>query len=361
MTITDQPRAASTTPKAAPPTAPHSYPFNQWWVAGMREEISREMLQRWILGKPVLLYRTEAGDPVALDNRCIHRSFPLHQGTLEGDNVVCGYHGYTYGTDGVCVKVPAQDRVPPRAKVRSYPIVERGPWVWIFTGDPELADEARIPATPGLDDDGWSYVNGYYIINAPWLDLHENLLDLTHFSYLHAGNVGTPEWASVPIESTVESDVLRVSRVLRHSAPPGIYAQPMQVEGHLVDRWSVSEIPTPAIHIASAKIVDNEPVGDRTDFELKIIHAITPAGETGLHQFWAIARNFRIHDEGVTEHLNKGTIKAFTEDVDALEWVTELVQQDERTNFTQISTTSDKPGHQIRKIVADLVAREQQS
>jgi phenylpropionate dioxygenase-like ring-hydroxylating dioxygenase large terminal subunit len=352
--------APSTTarPAAADAPPPRSFPMEQWWVAALGDEVGRTMIQRWICGAPVVLYRTGAGDPVALDDRCVHRSFPLHKSRLEGDEIVCGYHGYTYGTDGRCTRLPATDRVPPRARVRSYPVVERGPFVWVWTGPVEDADPALVPETPGLEGEGWTHVHGYYNIRAPWLDLHENLLDLTHFTYLHAGNVGTPEWAAVPLESSVEGDVLKVSRVLRASPPPAIYAKPMGVEGHLVDRWSVSEIPTPAVHVAHARIVDNEPVGDRTDYNLKIIHAITPEGEVGLHQFWAIARDFSIDDQSVTDHLNTGTIKAFTEDVEALEAIQELIERDERTDHFQFSSPSDKPGLTLRKLVAGLVARE---
>jgi vanillate O-demethylase monooxygenase subunit len=334
-----------------------AYPRDQWWVAAYGAEVGRTMISRWILGRPVLLYRTTDGSPVALDNRCAHRSFPLSKGTLHDDHVVCGYHGYQYDPSGACVKVPAQERVPPRAKVHSYPIRERGPFLWIWTGDPTKADDEKIPLVPAMGAEGWCHVTGYYNIRANWLDLHENLLDLTHFSYLH-DNAGTPEWASVPGDVSVDGDVLTVSRVLESSLPPSLYGPPMNVEGHKVDRWSVSEIPTPAVHIAHAKIVDREPVTDRTEYNLKIIHAITPEGTIGLHQFWAIARDFSIHDEQVTEYLNAGTLKAFVEDVDALESIADLVGRDDRPDFAQVSTMSDKAGHQLRKIVSRLVARE---
>ena len=90
-------------------------------------------MQRWILDYPVVLYRKEDGGIVALDDRCPHRWAPLSKGWLEGDTIVCGYHGFRYGPTGRCVRVPTQSSVPAKALVRSYPILERGPLVWIWT------------------------------------------------------------------------------------------------------------------------------------------------------------------------------------------------------------------------------------
>lgn len=190
-TITNPPGPVTAVTAAAPasaearvgsgePTAVASYPREQWWVAAYGEEVSRAPWSRRILGRSVLLYRRGDGTPVALDNRCAHRSYPLSRGTVEGDNIACGYHGYTYAATGICVKVPAQGRVPARARVHSYPVVERGPFVWIWTGDPARADEALIPPVPGLSGDGWTHARGYYHIRANWLDLHENLQPQDH-------------------------------------------------------------------------------------------------------------------------------------------------------------------------------------
>lgn len=335
-----------------------SYPLEQWWVAALGSEVSRKFISRWIADRPVLLYRRQDGSAVAIDNRCVHRSFPLSDSWLEGDNVVCGYHGFTYQPDGKCVRVPSGERVPPRAKVHSYPIVEKGPFIWIWTGAAENADESLIPETTALTDPGWTFITGHYNIGANYLDLHENLLDLTHFSYLHAGNIGTDAWASVPVEVEVVEDVLRVNRVLRDNEPPNLYANAMNVVGHRVDRHSVSTVPSAAIHLTASKIVDLEPAGDRTEYKLAIIHAITPESEDRLHQFWALARDFAIDDESVTETLRAGTIKAFEEDVVALNAITELKLKDGRKDYRQVSTTSDKAGHQVHKLIRQAIERE---
>ena len=92
---------------------PVEFPRQQWYVAAMSREVTREFLSRWILDEPVCLYRTEDGAPVALVDRCIHRQMPLSRGRLRGDLLECGYHGVTYAPDGRAVRIPSQDYVPP--------------------------------------------------------------------------------------------------------------------------------------------------------------------------------------------------------------------------------------------------------
>ena len=77
-----------------------NYPRNMWWVAARTDELTTTPLARWILEMPVVLYRTESGEPVALDDRCPHRWAPLSEGQVEGEELRCPYHGMRFGTDG---------------------------------------------------------------------------------------------------------------------------------------------------------------------------------------------------------------------------------------------------------------------
>ena len=97
--------------------------------------------------------RTEDGTPVALEDRCPHRRLPLSMGKLVGDDVLqCHYHGLRFDRTGACVRVPGQDMIPKTARVKSYPVVERYKWLWIWMGDPALADPAKIVDYHWLDD-----------------------------------------------------------------------------------------------------------------------------------------------------------------------------------------------------------------
>ena len=121
------------------------FPRNAWYVAATADELGRELLGRTLLDEPVVLYRCDDGTPVALEDRCSHRFLPLSKGYLVGDVVQCGYHGMEYDRTGACVHVPGQKSAPASAGVRTFPICERWRFIWIWMGDPALADEALIP------------------------------------------------------------------------------------------------------------------------------------------------------------------------------------------------------------------------
>jgi nitrite reductase/ring-hydroxylating ferredoxin subunit len=93
--------------------------FDEWYVAAFSAEVGRTLLKRKILGRNIVIFRAESGRVVALDDRCAHRSFPLSRGRLEGDTLVCGYHGFRYDTQGDCIQIPSQARTTPdiRAKI----------------------------------------------------------------------------------------------------------------------------------------------------------------------------------------------------------------------------------------------------
>ena len=94
--------------------------------------------------------RINAVAPVALEDTCPHRFYPLSKGQLIGDAVECGYHGLQFDCSGRCQLVPGQDKIPDSAKVRSFPVVQRWGWIWIWMGDPALADEGLIIDIPQL-------------------------------------------------------------------------------------------------------------------------------------------------------------------------------------------------------------------
>ncbi len=144
------------------------YLREHWYVVALSSELTQEPISRQVLGEHVALFRSPAGRVVALADQCPHRGYPLSLGTVVGEQLVCGYHGFTFDCEGTCVAVPGQDRIPSRLAVRRYPVVEQGPWVWAWMGRGE-ADVAALPETPWLvDTDGWSCVSGVARIEAPF-------------------------------------------------------------------------------------------------------------------------------------------------------------------------------------------------
>src|ERR1700722_13321110 len=130
-----------------------SYVRNCWYVAGWDYEVPQDTLfQRTIIEESILLYRTSSGKVVALDNKCCHRHAPLSAGRKEDDCVRCMYHGLKYDQEGRCIEIPGQTHIPANVRVRSYPVVERKRWIWIWMGNPDEADPTLIPDTFSLQD-----------------------------------------------------------------------------------------------------------------------------------------------------------------------------------------------------------------
>ncbi|WP_176078973.1 aromatic ring-hydroxylating dioxygenase subunit alpha [Paraburkholderia tuberum] len=340
--------------------ADHSTPLvkNCWYVAGTSSEISRDIISRRFLGVDVALYRTLDGRPAAVRNRCPHRSFPLAKGRLDGDILVCGYHGMQFDPSGRCAKMPSMPIVPTNANVRSFPIAERSPLVWIWMGDPDQADETLIPATPWLNSSEFKSVGGTFQLNSDYVSMHENLLDQTHFPFLHPGTVGTPEYARSKLDVRQEGDVIIIDRILKNSPPPGIYGVPTGLMGKPVDRLSEARFVSPGMHVAFAKIVDHEPEqGKPSTYRFNITHLITPETNGRIHYWWFNSRDSKLGDLEVDAFMVKASNQAYTEDVDALEWILQVVEKDTEPQF-DLNFAPDKPGLMMRRALYELAASE---
>jgi phenylpropionate dioxygenase-like ring-hydroxylating dioxygenase large terminal subunit len=340
--------------------ADHRTPLirNCWYVAALGSELSRTPFARRLLGTDVVFYRTEAGEPVALRNRCPHRSFPLSKGRLDGDTLVCGYHGMAFEPGGRCVNLPSLVNVPAGARVRSYELVERGPLLWIWMGEPDLADPDAIPDTQWLASPQWRTVSGSFHFKSDYVSMHENLLDQTHFPFLHPGAVGTPEYARSRLSVRREGEAVVIDRMLRQSPPPGIYAMPTGLTGKPVDRFSEARFQSPALHTAFARIVDTCPTdGARGEFRFNITHCFTPESQGAIHYWWFCSRDFDLGDVAKDEFLRQASAKAYQEDVDALEAILEGIQNDAEP-FSELHFAPDKPGLLMRRALFERARAE---
>lgn len=133
------------------------FPFNAWYVAAWSHEVgNRAPLARTVCGKSMAVWRKSNNEIAALEDACWHRLLPLSMGWLEGDELVCRYHGLKYDGTGQCTRMPSQDKLNPSACVRCYPATERHRFVWVWPGDPTAADPALIPDMHWNDDPEWA-------------------------------------------------------------------------------------------------------------------------------------------------------------------------------------------------------------
>jgi phenylpropionate dioxygenase-like ring-hydroxylating dioxygenase large terminal subunit len=162
-----------------------------------------------LLGEPLVIWRDKAAVAHAFPDLCIHRGTALSLGRVAGDEIVCPYHGWRYGTDGRCTAIPQLEnptRVPARARVTAYRCVERYGLVWVAMDEPRWP----LPEIPELEAAGWKTVLcGPFAWNAEASRQIENFTDLGHFPWVHPGLLGDPHRVVVtPPEVRTEGHVL---------------------------------------------------------------------------------------------------------------------------------------------------------
>ncbi|HCA87526.1 MAG TPA: Rieske (2Fe-2S) protein [Streptomyces sp.] len=334
---------------------------NQWYVAAYGSEVGRELLGRTVCGEPLVLYRTEEGPAVALADRCVHRRFPLSESRLDGDRIVCGYHGFTYDASGSCVSVPGQQRIPRTARVAAYPVTEQDSFVWVWIGDPSLAEATAPPRAPWLADPAWATVSGMEPLAARYGLLVDNLLDLSHETYLHGGYIGTPEVARTPIttEADDENGIVRVSRHMDDAECPPFYARSTGIEGRIT-RWQDIEYRAPCLYllhsrIAPAGVLPEADGSDPRGFHVEIVYAITPSTENSTYDFWAVARDFAQDDQKVSDFLHTFNRTVVMQDVTALDLLEQIVAE-EPEDVQELSINIDTGGLAARRILERLRA-----
>lgn len=287
---------------------------NAWYVAGWSHEIGRTPLERWIIGEPVVLYRTEAGRAVALEDRCAHRLAPLSKGKLVGDAIQCGYHGMTFDCEGNCVRLPGQAVIPKAAKVRKYPLVERFGWAWIWMGDPAHADESSIPNFFWLDHPEWKPVGGTIHCQSNYFLLIDNLLDLSHETFLHSSTIGNAAVAEAAFETEAGETAVRVRRRMPNCPPPPLFRKARNFAGN-IDRSQVIDFTPPCYAVVDARAVPAGTNDIDNGIEWRVINALVPETEGTTHYFWAVSRHFALDNRELDEIMQKGVVHTFGEDI----------------------------------------------
>jgi len=272
------------------------FPLDQWYVAGFSSELTDKPIGRTFLNQKVVLFRTGDGQVAALEDRCCHRSLPLSCGTVENTGVRCGYHGLLYAPTGLCIEIPGQVRIPAKAKVKAYHVVEKNQIIWIWM--PKVEDAAPTRDAPDYschDDPRYQFGSGNYHYNAPWQLIHDNLLDLSHLGYVHLKTIGGNARLHMNAEMkvTADGDSVKVVRLMPDSAPPPTYkaAWPFAEK---CDRWQEIEFEVSHLKIwtgACEPNTDSIEDPNRGGFHMRGFHGVTPETEETSHYFWSMSSN----------------------------------------------------------------------
>jgi vanillate O-demethylase monooxygenase subunit len=340
------------------------FPKNTWYVACTPDEIDVKPLGRQICGERMVIYRGDAGQVAALEDFCPHRGAQLSLGEVCEGKLVCGYHGLVMGCDGKTVSMPGQ-RVQGFPKIRAYPVVERYGFVWVWPGDAQLADPAAIHHLEWADNPEWAYAGGLYHIHCDYRLMIDNLMDLTHETYVHTTSIGQKEIDEAPVSTRTEGDSVVTSRFMNNVMAPPFWRANLRgnnlADDVPVDRWQVCRFTPPSHIMIEVGVAHAGKGGIEADPKDKVhsvvVDFLTPETETSMWYFWGMARHFNPRDKALTAQIRDGQAKVFAEDTAVLE-----AQQRNLNLYPQrklLMLNIDAGGVQSRRIIDRLIAQEQ--
>ncbi|MFT3904811.1 MAG: aromatic ring-hydroxylating dioxygenase subunit alpha [Steroidobacteraceae bacterium] len=340
------------------------FPLNTWYVAAKSDEVGSQPLGRMICNQSVVLFRSAQGI-AALEDFCPHRGAPLSLGSVQNGRLVCGYHGLQMGADGRTLAMPCQ-RVDKFPLIRSYPVIERHGFIWIWPGDAQLAGEGALPQFEWLGNPAWAYGGGLYHVNCDYRLMIDNLMDLTHETYVHATSIGQREIDESPVETRSNGDEVITSRFMQNIPAPPFWRMALRMNGLAedvpVDRWQICHF-TPPSHIMIEVGVAHAGHGgydapDAHKASSVVVDFITPETDTSIWYFWGMARRFRPEDQALTDSIRDGQGKIFAED-------RQMLERQQRNllawpNRKLLSLNIDSGGVRSRKLIDRVLAAERQ-
>lgn len=339
------------------------FPKNAWYVACTPDEIDTKPLGRMICGERIVFYRGHEGRVAAVEDFCPHRGAPLSLGFVEDGNLVCGYHGLVMGCDGSAVSMPGQ-------RVRGFPcnkrfaVEERYGFIWVWPGDFEKAAPASIHHLEWAESSDWAYGGGLFHICCDYRLMIDNLMDLTHETYVHASSIGQKEIDEAAPKTTVDGDIVTTARYMENIMAPPFWQMALRgnslADDVPVDRWQICRFSPPSHVLIEVGVAHTGNGGYNADPKYKassiVVDFITPETETSIWYFWGMARNFNPQDQALTDSIREGQGKIFSEDLEMLERQQQNLLAYPDRNLLKLNI--DAGGVQARKILERLICEE---
>ncbi len=164
-----------------------------WFVVAWSSDLAPgAVLPIRYFGRDLVLFRTESGEAKVLDAFCPHLGAHLgHGGRVDGEHVVCPFHAWAFDGTGRCVQIPYAEKIPPRARVGSWPVVERNEVVFVWHDPSGGAPAWEVPEIPEVGDAGWTpwYTNLLPGVKTRPAEIVENVADSAHFPVVHRTEV----------------------------------------------------------------------------------------------------------------------------------------------------------------------------
>jgi vanillate O-demethylase monooxygenase subunit len=261
-----------------------------------------------------------------------------------------------FGADGRCLRVPSQEHVPYGMRVASYPVREEPPFVWVWLGDPGRAALTDPPALPWLRDGSWATFGETMTVEANYLLLHENALDLTHFPYVHpesspAGYVTTPP----PLEIQVSETSVAYYRDFAPARLVGWQAETTGLDtDHEYAQRESGVFVSPGLHVDRMHVFT--PGDGRSSYDKILTRAFTPVTPQQTMVFWQVSRNYLTDRPEITEQLRTVHRRTLQADKRLLEAIQASVASGPPGE--EINVTADVAALRAHRIVADMLLQE---
>ena len=333
---------------------------NAWYVVAWSAEVKRSLFARVVCGEPIVLFRKQDGTVAALSDRCPHRFAPLHRGSLlDNDVIQCAYHGLEYGTSGQCVRNPNGNGVVPKAAVlRKYPVVERYSLIWLWWGTPEEVDEALIPNFGCLVDPQYRTVGGVIQMAAHYELIADNLMDLSHVGFLHAGILGSEAIPRGKHKVRQDGNTVHSNRWCPDGIAPPAWGAMFDNYTKPVDHWLDMRWNAPAHMLLDVGIT---PTGRPRSEGIAAwgTDILTPESDTSTHYFWAISRNWALGDPNVDETWRKAIDIAFGhQDKPMIEAVQQMMGSTAFEELAPVLLDVDAGAMLPRRLLTRFIAEE---
>jgi len=339
---------------------------NTWYVAcsvAELEALNDKPLGRTICNEKMVFFKGPEGQVAAVEDFCPHRGAPLSLGKVCQGKLVCGYHGLEMGCEGKTVHMPGQ-RVRGFPAIKSFAVTTRYGFVWVWPGDQNQADVAKMPVFEFFDNPAWAYGGGLYHVKADYRLMIDNLMDLTHETYVHANSIGQPEIDETPCTTKVEDDQVILQRHMEGIQAPPFWQMAMSANGldpqAKVDRWQICRFTPPShimidVGVALAGKGGFDAAPEHKAYSV-VVDFITPETETSHWYHWGMARQFKPEDAALTEKIRVGQGSIFNEDMEMLQ-----LQQANISKWPDrklLMLNIDSGGVQSRRIIDRWLALE---
>jgi len=329
---------------------------NMWYVGAWSNEIKDQALfERTIAGVSLVMFRQKDNEIAVINNMCPHRFAPLSMGKLVGDTVECRYHGLRFDASGQCVHNPhGQGNIPAKACVDSYPAVERHDMIWIWMGDPTLADPDQIPDFSCHTSAQFPTVCGVIEMEANYELITDNLMDLSHVEYVHEGILGSDAIKCGEHEVIQSGTTVYSNRWCPDGLAPPAWDAMFGHYGKSVDHWLYIRWDAPAHMLLDVGIT---PTGTPRNNGIWMYgtNILTPKDDNSTHYFWAVSRSYRIDDPAAGAEW-EGAIKAafVGQDKPMIEGQARMMNGRTVNELEPVLLTTDSASVRCRRIVTQL-------